>query len=554
MPTCKPFHLHAQNLTVVRGGRTVLDRLTFRLSAGSRLAIVGENGRGKTTLLHTLTGRIQPDGGTITSTGSIGIAEQSLDYHDDATVGTLTEAAIEPSIRAVAELDAAALALTDDPEGAADRYAQALETAEQLDAWDAERRVDIALEALEACADRSRKLGTLSVGQRYRVRLACLLGATHDLLLLDEPTNHLDHSGLEFLAQKIREHAGGVALVSHDRTLLKAVATDFLDLDPTYDGLPRVYGGGYAGWQEARRRERRAWEQEYQRQLAERARLEDSLSAAQERLSTGWRPDKGTGKHTRQSRAPGVVQQFKRRAEDLEAHRVTVPQPPLSLRFPQLHAKPTAAYLTAEALQLQPRLTEPVDLVLRGGQKILLTGPNGAGKSTLLSLLASRLSPNSGVLRVREGARVSLVGQENPQWDSSRTAQEVFEAHQGRLVGSGRIRASDTIGLGSLGILPAEAYGAPVKTLSQGQQRRLELAMRLAERPHVLLLDEPTNHLAISLVDELTAALEATAAAVVIATHDRQLIADLAHWQQLVLVDSARPHYSPGGDSSCQPL
>ncbi|WP_044495981.1 ABC-F family ATP-binding cassette domain-containing protein [Nesterenkonia massiliensis] len=530
----RPFHLAADDLTVVRGGRTILNQLTFRLSAGSRLAVVGENGRGKTTLLHTLLGRVTPDAGSISRSGTVAIAEQALDFDPADTVGVLIAQAVEPSRRAVAELDAAATALAKDPQHHADRYAQALEAAEQLNAWDADRRVDIALEALGACADRTRPLAALSVGQRYRVRLACLLGAQQDLLLLDEPTNHLDASGLDFLTQKIREHPGGVAIVSHDRQLLKDTATHFLDLDPTHDGAARLYGGGYEGWQQGRLKERESWEQEYERQMTERRRLQDSLSAAQNRLSTGWRPEKGTGKHQRQSRAPSVVQQVKRQAQALEQHQLSVPPPPLRLNFPRLDSKSSAVYLSAEQIAVADRLV-PVSLRLRGGDKVLVTGPNGAGKSTLLTVLSDALIPDQGSVHRRTGARISLVGQENPAWTASQSAREVFEAHVAALVSSRSISPGDAVSLSGLGLLPSEALRVPVADLSQGQQRRLELAMRLAERPHVLLLDEPSNHLAMQLVDELTEALLVTKAAVVVATHDRQMIADLSGFRRINL-------------------
>src|SRR5699024_6745466 len=121
----------------------------------------------------------------------------------------------------------------------------ALEKAEALEAWDAERRAQLALDALEAETNHAVLLSTLSVGQRYRVRLACLLGGAHDFLLLDEPTNHLDGGGLEFLTASLRERNGGVVLVSHDRALLADVAESVLSLDPTPDGRPRLYGDGY---------------------------------------------------------------------------------------------------------------------------------------------------------------------------------------------------------------------------------------------------------------------------------------------------------------------
>jgi ATPase subunit of ABC transporter with duplicated ATPase domains len=166
-------------------------------------------------------------------------------------VGQAVAEAIAQPLAAVAALDAAAVSLAAGVTGAEERYAAALEHAEVLDAWDAERRVQIALEALDAETDPARRLDDLSVGQRYRVRLACLLGADDDFLLLDEPTNHLDRSGLEFLTTQLRSRNGGVVVVTHDRALLSDVAETIVDLDPTPDDQVRVYGNGYAGYRRA---------------------------------------------------------------------------------------------------------------------------------------------------------------------------------------------------------------------------------------------------------------------------------------------------------------
>ncbi|CAM5744309.1 ABC-F family ATP-binding cassette domain-containing protein [Streptomyces hirsutus] len=527
-------HLRAEGITVTRGSRRVLNGVTVTVSARSRIAVVGENGRGKTTLLHVLAGLLAPDEGSVHRAGTTGLARQELSARDGETVGTLTSEALAPSLAALRTLDEAALALAegDDP-AADDLYAAALDTATRLDAWDAERRVDVALEALGACTDRDRPLSTLSVGQRYRVRLACLLGARHDILLLDEPTNHLDAGGLDFLTRRLREHDGGLAVVSHDRALLRDVADRFLDLDPSRDGKPRLYAGGYDAWQDARRRERERWEQEYAEQQDEHRRLKDAMSKARDRLSTGWRPDKGTGKHQRQSRAPGVVQALNRQQDALDAHRVDVPEPPSVLRWPDLGVRPGAPLLRAHGVAVDGRLAGAVDLTLDGGDRLLVTGPNGAGKSTLLAVLAGALAPTQGHVRTAKGTRVVRVTQETAAQDPGLTAREVHARHVGRLVARGLLRDADAVPLGALGLLDSDALRTPVGRMSQGQQRRLDLALALAGRPGLVLLDEPTNHLSSTLVDELTDAIRATSAAVVVATHDRQLLRDLAHWPRL---------------------
>jgi macrolide transport system ATP-binding/permease protein len=482
LPAGPRAQLRATGLSVARGGRPVLTDVDLTLSPGTRLAVVGENGAGKSTLLAALAGMLPVDAGSVSLVGTLGYAEQHLDATAGQTVGSLVASSVAPSRRALAELAAATSALA--AGGSEDRYASALETAVALDAWDAERRVDVMLAGLAACTDRARPLETLSVGQRYRVRLACVLGGGHDLLLLDEPTNHLDAASLEFLDRSLRAHRGGVALVSHDRALLRSVATAYLDLDPTLSGRPFAFTGSYDEWRSARAAERARWEQAYAEQLAEHDRLAAAVQAARDRLSTSWRPDKGTGKHQRQTHAPGVVQAARRRQEQLDAHEVSVPAPPPSLSFPVLPSRPGARLLSASDVRVPGRLSSAVSLTVRSGDRLLVTGPNGAGKSTLLAALAGVLDCAGSVTL---GGRVGYLAQEPP--------------------------ASEA--------------------LSLGQQRRRQLARVLASRPEVLVLDEPTNHLSAGLVDELTQALRSTPAAVVVATHDRQLLADLADWPVL---------------------
>ncbi|GAA4479129.1 ABC-F family ATP-binding cassette domain-containing protein [Enteractinococcus fodinae] len=533
-PALSRAQITLRGVDVTFGTTPVLQQVDLTVTPTSRIAVVGENGRGKTTLLHVLTGQLTPDAGSVIRHGTIGVAEQDMAIDDNRTVGDAVAATIAPAVTALTEFEEASLALADSRPGADKRFTLALERAEALGAWDAERRVQLALEALDAETDYAVVLSTLSVGQRYRVRLACLLGGSYDFLLLDEPTNHLDRSGLEFLTQSLRERNGGVVVVSHDRALLSDVAEAILSLDPTPDGRPRLYGDGYAGYRARAEAERIRWEQEYAQQQTQHAQLQQDLQAAQDRLVTGWRPPKGSGKHRRSTRAASTVHNVQRRQASLEAHALSIPEPPLVLNFPQLPCEHGTTLLTADDISVGERLRGPVSLEVSGGNRLVVTGPNGAGKSTLLQVLAGQLAPNTGVVTGHADARIGYLQQES-SLPANQLVSEVYETHVQRLISRGILAPDQSMALSELGLLRTEQFGLRVGELSMGQQRRLELALVLARRPNVLLLDEPTNHLSLQLVEELTAALETTEAAVVLATHDRQLLRDTQQWAAINL-------------------
>jgi macrolide transport system ATP-binding/permease protein len=500
----------------------VVSAVSLTASAGERLGVVGENGRGKTTLLRLLAGDLAPDRGAVVRHGSVALVAQELPVRDGDTVDTFLDTALRASREAVAEVTDASTALAAGEPGAEARLADALARAEALDAWGADRRADVALAALGAPSDRSRPMAALSVGQRHRVRLACVLAERADVLLLDEPTNHLDGPAVDHLTAALRAHPGVVVLVSHDRMLLDDVCTAVLDLDPTPDGEVRLHGGGWTSLAAARAAERARWEQRYALESAAHAELTEQVEAARTRLISSWRPDKGANKHKRATRAPGRLHTLVRRLEDLDARRVPAPPPPLAFTPPEPVAGPDEVLLGASGVVVPHRLHLTGDVALRAGGRLLVSGVNGAGKSTLLHVLGGRIVPAEGAVHRSSAISIGLLAQESSFADETATPADLVERAGG-------------VPLGELGLLDDVDARRPVGALSTGQRRRLSLALLLAATPHVLLLDEPTNHLSTTLVDELTAALRATTAAVVVATHDRRMRADLADWPDLAL-------------------
>ena len=546
-----PVHLVADAITYAYPGRAVLERVDLVASDGARIGVVGENGAGKTTLLRVLAGELDPQGGSVRAVGRIAVVAQELDVRPDATVGTLTGEALT-GVRAVAAQLDAAIAEFDHDSGDLGALGLVMARAEQLAAWDVDRRVDEALTRFGAPRDPQRRLDELSVGERYRVRLACRIAERADILLLDEPTNHLDVVGIEYLTAQLRAWPGVVVIVTHDRQLLDDVMTAILDLDPSMDGGPVLYGATrYATYRFMKDQTLRRWRA---RHAAERKRAETlaaHLDASYEGLSDAWRPLKGSRPNRRATHARGHVKAADRLIQRLEAAAVEVPVPPLELAFPDLPSLPQR-YVSGPLLELRAPLVDGVGdrvrLDLAGTRvelppcgRLLVTGPNGSGKSTLLAALAGAVPMSRGTRSLAAGVRLGILGQEGapgsaePVDPASTSGFDAYARCALDLLAAGAIDPDQLVPVAFLGLLTEEDLERPLAELSVGQRRRFDLACAVLAAPHVLLLDEPTNHLSIGLVDELTAALRATSAAVVVATHDRRMRADLADWPQLEL-------------------
>ncbi|WP_019148432.1 ABC-F family ATP-binding cassette domain-containing protein [Timonella senegalensis] len=544
------MHLIARDLEFRYPGRTIFDGLSLRVSQGARLALVGENGSGKTTLLRVLAGELVPQGGTTTLDGSFSYVPQELEVVGTGTIGDEVAQSLASLRAAVAELERAAEQFNHET-GSLAQYSEVLARIEALEAWDAERRVDEALTRLGAIREYSRPMAQLSVGERYRVRLACTLAERRDILLLDEPTNHLDEQAIGYLTQVMKTWHGAVVVVTHDRMLLDDVATAILDLDPSMDGKPVLYGQpGYMSYRFAKSEAWRRWNQRYRAERKRAIALEHRLDQSYEGLSDEWRPPKGSQKHRRGTRARIHVKAADRLVEKLKAEAVDIPPPPPVLNFPDLPTMnpgwdPGSPIIDVRNIAVEgngrTRLDLPAQrLTVAPASRLLITGANGTGKSTLMRVLAGTLEPTRGYRTALGDARIGVVTQESNigrlvRPDENPSCFDLYARLALELLQSGKLDPNNVVPVAYLGLLSEETLDRPIRELSVGQRKRFELACALLAMPNVLLLDEPTNHLSIDLVDDLTQALMKTSAAVIVATHDRRMRADFEDWPELVL-------------------
>jgi ATP-binding cassette subfamily F protein 3 len=496
--------LRAESLTLRRGDRDLVRGLAFELGPGDRLALIGRNGCGKSTLLDALAGATAPvvDGRVRRAPGvwtaRVAQADGDAAGDVDGRLLDLAGAALAPLRALGAEVAAAALRLGATPEPLElDAYGALQAAYESRGGYDAERRLREALDRV-GLVEVERAAATASGGERRRARLAGALAAGADLVLLDEPTNHLDLAARVWLATQLAAHPGAVVFASHDRALIDAAATHVLALD---EPAPTVRRGGWTAWARQRAFADRA--------DAKSARLRARRVAELEAMAAELRAQ---GHRTAQTR--------RRRAErEAAALRALPTVDAAGARPARLEV---ASAVAGGELARFDHLTwgevlDDASLTLHAGERLALVGPNGSGKSTLLRLLAGELASEDprAHARWRPGTRVLHLDQHGRGLDHATTPRAALGAW---------VSDARADGLLALVGLPHAAFARPVGTLSGGERARVGAALLMAREADVLLLDEPTNDLDVATIEALEAALAATPATVVLATHDARTI------------------------------
>jgi len=537
-------YLKGQSLSHHYGGEQLFTGVNLVLNPGDRIGLVGPNGAGKTTLLRILAGELRPVSGVRALSGSFGWSGAGPGFDGGATqVGSYLAAGLGEVAALAGRLQALEASLAAGSSDVLAEYGRVQDEWTRLEGWTAEARLATVRQRLglaQLAADLP--LSAVSGGELARLTLARLLLAEPDILLLDEPTNHLDADAADWLGSHLSRFRGGIILASHDRAFLDQAVSQIIELDGI-DPEPSCYQGGYTEYraEKARRWQRRLLE--YEAQQKYRARIEADIEtvkdqALQTELST--RNDK------LRRYAKKVARKAKARERRLERQIESVrwlaePQsrPPLVLALPpepQAGSGPVLEMSAASVHLAGREVLRDVSLQVRPTDRVLISGPNGAGKTTLLRALAGQLSLAAG--HVTGAPQAAVLPQRHDDLPGAMPVLDFLRSHVA-------LYADDAEELLTAFQFSREQWHAPLRTLSDGETRKLLLAALVNSGSPVLMLDEPTHYLDFDSLDVVEDALRAYPGTLVLITHDTYFakrVGYTAHWRvgnHMVRVDCA---------------
>ncbi|MEP6592443.1 MAG: ATP-binding cassette domain-containing protein [Acidobacteriota bacterium] len=478
----------------------------LRIEPGERIALIGRNGTGKSSLLKVIAGEIPPDAGTVWRSPGVRIArlEQEVPGSADRTVFEEVASGLGDLGEVVARYHRAAQRVAEhiDDAAALERLGDAQHELEERDGWRLEQKVETVVSRLALPADRP--MGELSGGWRRRALLGKALVSEPDLLLLDEPTNHLDIEAIRWLEDYLRGFTGALLFVTHDRAFLGSLATRIVELDR---GRLTSWPGSYPQYLDKKADALNA-------EAGELTRLDKKLEKEEAWLRQGVK--------ARRTRNEGRVRDLMALRQQRAEYRAQAGNVRMNLDATEASGRLVFhADHVAKALGGVTVIRDYSQRILRG-DRVGLIGPNGSGKTTLLRMLVGEMAPDAGEVRHGSRLQVAYYDQQREQLDPERTVADTVNNGNDTVIANGEPR--HVIGYLADFLFPRERAQSPVKLLSGGERNRLLLARLFASPANVLVLDEPTNDLDIEtleLLEELVGGFEGT---VLLVSHDRTFL------------------------------
>ncbi len=491
-------YLSAENISKSFGDKWLFKGITLGLSRGDKVALIGANGTGKTTLMTILAGLTPPDEGVVSTRKEIrvGYLDQAPDFDHELPIIEVLFAGKNPVAAAVKEYERALLSGDDDA------LSNAIELVDSLEAWDFEARVKEILGKL-GLYDVDAKIGTLSGGQRKRVALAKVLIESPDLVILDEPTNHLDLSMVEWLENYLNTQNTTLLLVTHDRYFLDTVCNTIVELD---NGTLFTYKGNYAYF----------LEKKADREANEASEIDKARNLYRKELDWIRRQPKARG-----TKAKYRVDAFEDTKEKAQQRKYDN-QMALNIKMTRLGSKIVELNSVGKRFG-DKNIINNFLYTFKKGDRIGIVGKNGAGKSTLLNMITGELRPDNGQVVRGDTVQFGYYQQSDLQYrDGQRVVDWVKDVAEVIRLGTGQtVTASQYL---QAFLFPPHKQGTLIEKLSGGEKRRLQLLRVMMEEPNFLILDEPTNDLDITTLNVLEEFLMNFPGCLLIVSHDRYFL------------------------------
>ena len=493
--------LRLDNASLHYGHLVLLDQVSFSISRGRKIGLLGRNGAGKTTLLKVLAGEIDLDTGERWLRPGTRIAwlQQSLPDADDQSVYDVVASGLAETGRLLAEYHHLLLAGDQVDLVALSRVQEQLEA---RDGWQLQQRVETTISQLELPGDAL--MSELSGGWRRRVALAQALVSEPDILLLDEPTNHLDIPAIHWLEEQLRDFQGALVLITHDRRFLQNVATWMAELDR---GHLTLWQGDYQGFLRHR---------EQQLEAEERANELFDKKLAQEEV---WIRQ---GIKARRTRNEGRVRALEEMRRERSQRRERSGTADFAVDDAGRSGKIVAELEHVSHSFDGKEVIRDFSMLIRRGDRIGIVGANGAGKSTLVKILLGELQPDTGQVQLGSKLEIAYSDQLRGHLDPEKNLIDNVCGGQEFIDIGGRRRHAISY-LGDFLFSPDRAR-MPVRALSGGEQNRAVLAKLFSKPANLLVLDEPTNDLDIETLELLEEILLAFEGTVLLVSHDRDFM------------------------------